>query len=330
MTVGDPTPLAAFSDQLAKIAEMAMPSVVHIQSEVHTAQRGIIEETGSGVIVAGSRVQGNFVVTNSHVIADAELKNIAIQLGDGREIHPDRVWIDRATDLAVLRINADDVRPAQWGDSDEVKIGHVVLAVGSPFGLSQSITFGIVSAKGRRSLSLGERSEVINQNFLQTDAAINPGNSGGPLIDLYGRVVGINTAIASNSGGNEGIGFSIPSNLVRRVFDELLLNNKVSRAYLGVKLDAEFDLTAAQKLKLDRVRGARVTEVYPNTPASRANLKFNDVVLSFDGVDVQDENHLINLVSLTTINKAVRLVLWRDGRSITVEVTLGNRDDLTP
>src|SRR6185369_1735561 len=135
------------------------------------------------------------------------------------------------------------------------------------------------------------------QDFLQTDAAINPGNSGGPLIDLYGQVIGINTAIATNSGGNEGIGFSIPSNLVQLVTDQLLEHGKVTRAYLGVTLDPNFNAESAAKLKLDRARGARVTKVYPNSPASRANLQIDDVVLTFDGVEIIDENHLINLVS---------------------------------
>ena len=175
----------------------------------------------------------------------------------------------------------------------------MVLAMGSPFGLSQSVTFGIISAKGRRSLKLGTGTQVINQDFLQTDAAINPGNSGGPLISLNGRVIGINTAIASSSGGNEGIGFSIPSNLVRFIFEQLTTKGRVDRAYLGVKLDPRFSQQTAQRLRLDRVRGARVLEVYKSTPASDAHLQIDDVILGFNSTAVQDENHLINLVSLT-------------------------------
>jgi serine protease Do len=190
------------------------------------------------------------------------------------------------------------------------------------------VTFGIVSAKGRRSLRLGS-ADVINQDFIQTDAAINPGNSGGPLIDLQGRVVGINTAIASSGGGNEGIGFSIPSNLASRVVEELLEYGVVRRAYLGVKLDPTYDVRTARRLRLDRVRGSRVTEVYPNTPASRANLRVDDVVLQFDGVDVQDENHLINLVSLTPVGRRVRLLVWRDGREASIEISLADRTTLS-
>ena len=317
---------------LAKVAAATSPSVVHILSQTQTAKAGLIEETGSGILVAGDEVSGVYVVTNRHVIYGSKPDSISIHLFDGRVVHPKRIWEDEATDVAVMKVAISDVQLARWGDSDKVEIGHLVLAMGSPFGLSQSVTMGIISAKGRRSLELSRdehgQEAVINQNFLQTDAAINPGNSGGPLIDVYGRVIGINTAIASNSGGNEGIGFSIPSNLVRRVANELLENNKVRRAFLGVRLDDNFELNEARKLKLDRVRGARVDEVFPNTPASRANLRVNDVILTFDGVDVLDENHLINLVSLASIDKDVRIVILRDGTKVTLNVVLGDRDAL--
>ena len=313
---------------MAKVARLTSPSVVHIQSERDSLGKGRIEETGSGVLMTSPKLAGHFVVTNRHVIAEAELRDISIHLYDGRVLNPERVWADRATDIAVLQVNADGLYAARWGDSDSLEIGHIVLAMGSPFGLSQSLTFGIVSAKGRRSLKLDADSAVLNQDFLQTDAAINPGNSGGPLIDLHGRVVGINTAIASNSGGNEGIGFSIPSNLARRVVDQLLEHGTVQRAYLGVKLDPDFDAATARRFRLDRRRGARVLEVYPNTPASSANLQFNDVILSFNGIDVQDENHLINLVSLTPVGRRVRVVVWRDSQRMTLEVLLADRSEL--
>lgn len=309
---------------MARISKQISPSVVHIESVHRTVLRGEVEETGSGVIVRGSHIPGDYVVTNRHVIAGAKLNEIKITLADGRLIHPERVWEDEASDIAALKINVEGVLAAGWADSDAAEIGHPVLAVGSPFGLSQSVTFGIISAKSRRSLKLGDRG-VLNQDFLQTDAAINPGNSGGPLIDLTGRVVGINTAIASNSGGNEGIGFSIPSNLVSRVVDQLLEYGKVYRAYLGVKLDPEFDTGKAKALKLDRVRGARVLAVYPNTPASRAKLTKDDVILSFDGIDILDENHLINVVSLSPVGKRVRLTVLRKGEKVTIYVDLSDR-----
>lgn len=309
---------------MSKISKQISPSVVHIESIHRTALRGEVEETGSGVIVRGARLPGEYVVTNRHVIANAKLPEISVTLVDGRMVHPERIWEDEASDIAVLKIAVEGLTAAAWADSDAAEIGHPVLAVGSPFGLSQSVTFGIVSAKSRRSLKLGDRG-VLNQDFIQTDAAINPGNSGGPLVDLTGRIVGINTAIASNSGGNEGIGFSIPSNLVSRVVDQLLEYGKVYRAYLGVKLDPDFNTQKAAALKLDRVRGARVMAVYPNTPAARAKLGKDDVILSFDGTDILDENHLINVVSLSPVGKRVRLSVLRRGEKVTIYVDLSDR-----
>jgi serine protease Do len=316
------------SDVLSRIAEKSMPSVVHIQCERPGQRGGLIEETGSGVVMSHPKAAGYFVVTNRHVIQGAELNKIQLILSDSRTINPVSVLTDEKSDLAVLRLPINDVTPASWGESDTVNIGHMVLAMGSPFGLSQSVTFGIISAKGRRSLKLGQTSAVINQDFLQTDAAINPGNSGGPLIDLAGNVVGINTAIASSSGGNEGIGFSIPSNLAQFVVGQLIENGKVDRAYLGVKLDPNFTMETARRLRLDRVRGARVMEIYANTPASRSNLAVDDVVLAFNNTEIKDENHLINLVSLTPVSSEIKLTVFRAGRRINIAVLLADRSEL--
>ncbi|HEV8002984.1 MAG TPA: trypsin-like peptidase domain-containing protein [Planctomycetaceae bacterium] len=316
------------SRQLARVAAEVTPSVVHIESKFETSDHRLVEETGSGVIVTSPTVAGFYIVTNRHVIGDtATLEQVSIRLRDGRSFHPTQKWIDRETDLAVLKIEADTAKPMAWGNSDRLEIGNLVLAVGSPFGLSQSVTMGIVSARGR-ALHLGGRTDLVNQDFIQTDAAINFGNSGGPLIDVDGRLVGINTAIASNSGGNDGIGFSIPSNLVRRVVYDLLERGQVQRAYLGVMLDPDFTSDKARDLKLDRVRGARITQIYQASPASRAGLLVDDVVLTFDGVDVLDENHLINLVSLTQIGRKVALVVFRAGQKLSVEVNLSNRQEM--
>ena len=316
------------SRQLARVAAEVTPSVVHIESRFETSDHRRVEETGSGVIVTSPTVPGFYIVTNRHVIGDtATLEQVSIRLRDGRSYHPTQKWIDRETDLAVLKIDADTAKPMAWGNSDRLEIGNLVLAVGSPFGLSQSVTMGIVSARGR-ALHLGGNSNLVNQDFIQTDAAINFGNSGGPLIDVDGRLVGINTAIASNSGGNDGIGFSIPSNLVRRVVYDLLERGQVQRAYLGVMLDPDFTTDKARDLKLDRVRGARITQIYQGSPAARAGLVVDDVVLSFDDVDVLDENHLINLVSLTQIGRKVVLVVFRSGQKLSVEVNLSNRQEM--
>jgi serine protease Do len=311
---------------LKRVVKLARPSVVHIE-----AQRDAdgnqptrdIDEAGSGVIVQrGSRF---YVLTNRHVVKYSSLDNIHIKLADGRRLHPTKVWSDKATDIALLAIAADDLVPARLGDAAQLDIGDFVLAVGSPFGLSHSVTYGIISAKGRRDLQLGT-DEVQLQDFLQTDAAINPGNSGGPLLNLRGEVIGINTAIASSSGGNEGIGFTIPINMVMIIADQLIERGVVIRAYLGVRLDGGFGPEAAARLGLPRPQGARVTGVTKNSPAEAAKIAIDDVILEFNGTRVEDDNHLINLVSLTPVDKDVELSLLRAGKPITLRVRVGNRE----
>jgi S1-C subfamily serine protease len=202
---------------LKTVVRLVSPTVVHIEAEKNeTAAKGYarnkrVEEAGSGVVV--ELKDKYYVLTNRHVIRDAQLADIKILFADDRTISPTKVWSDADTDIAVMAVSLPKLIPARVGNSDHVEVGDFVLAVGSPFGLSHSVTYGIISAKGRRELELGDGG-VRYQDFLQTDAAINPGNSGGPLIDLRGEVIGINTAIASQSGGNEGIGFSIPINMV--------------------------------------------------------------------------------------------------------------------
>ncbi|TWT43078.1 Periplasmic pH-dependent serine endoprotease DegQ precursor [Thalassoglobus neptunius] len=312
--------------QVARVAAQTSPAVVHIESE-RELRNSVTEETGSGVLITSPRSKTPFIVTNRHVVADAELQDIRVLLSDGRIVSPYEKIEDSDSDLAVLKIRETGITPAQWGDSDNLDIGHFVLAMGSPFGLDQSVTLGIISAKGRRSLDLPGR-RVINQDFLQTDAAINPGNSGGPLIDLDGRVVGINTAIASQGGGNDGIGFSIPSNLVQFIVTQLLEFGRVRRGYLGVELDEDFTLEEARELSLDRITGARVVRVLESTPAANAGLRTNDVIIDFDGIEVQDENDLINRVSLTPVNKQVRMVILRNGQPRTLSVILTEKRDL--
>ncbi len=317
-------------EQLARISAHVQGSVVHIESKREGRNGGTIEETGSGIIMRSVRSPKLFVVTNRHVIRGSTSKRIRIKLQDGQITHPTEVIEDAPTDVAVLLLAETNLNSCGWGDSDNLDIGHMVLAMGSPFGLSQSVTLGIISAKGRRSLILGDKGEdVINQDFLQTDAAINPGNSGGPLIDLQGRVVGINTAIASQGGGNEGIGFSIPSNLCKQVVEQLLEHGRVQRAFLGVRLDEEFDDAAASRLRLTKLQGARVVQVYGDTPAEVAGLQIDDVVMTFDGQKIEDQSHLIHLVSLTPINKTVRMEVLRDGSKVTVDVRLTERKPTT-
>ena len=229
-------------------------------------------------------------------------------------------------DIAVMKLDRDDLPAARMGNSDEAAVGTWVMALGSPFGLTHSVSQGIISARSRH---MEELEDVKNQDFLQTDAAINPGNSGGPLVNMKGEVIGINNSIASNGGGNEGVGFSIPINLARWIMNELIANGRVNRGALGVALD-DFSAEDAVKAGIERPRGARIREVYPSSPASRAGLREGDVVLRFGGVEIADLNHLINTVSMSPIGQPAEVVVWREGREQTFRVTVGERDRTFP
>ncbi|MEQ8788207.1 MAG: trypsin-like peptidase domain-containing protein [Pirellulaceae bacterium] len=310
---------------LKRVVRLVTPTVVHIDAEKAESsefRRRSVEEAGSGVIIElGDK---KYVLTNRHVITNASLRRIKIKLADGRVINPARVWEDAETDVAVMVVTADDLVPARIGDSKQMEIGDFVLAVGSPFGLSHSVTYGIISAKGRRDLELGE-GDVTYQDFMQTDAAINPGNSGGPLMNLRGEVVGINTAIASSSGGSEGIGFTIPINMAIHVARQLIETGRVARAFLGVQLDSRFGPEAAAKVGLPRPIGARVSGVTEDSPAEAAKLQVGDVIVRFDGDYIDDDNHLVNRVSMTPVGKAVDVLIFRDGKPLTLQVQVGER-----
>ncbi|HWB10310.1 MAG TPA: trypsin-like peptidase domain-containing protein [Gemmataceae bacterium] len=313
------------------VVQLVSPTVVHIKAEkpdhsTRRSQRELIEEAGSGVII---EFKGRFfVLTNRHVIKDAQLKDIQISLSDGSDLRPLKVWSDADTDVALMAVSASGLTAARLGDSSSVEIGDYVLAVGSPFGLSHSVTYGIISAKGRRDLELGDAVEL--QDFMQTDAAINPGNSGGPLINLRGEVIGINTAIASNSGGNEGIGFSIPINGVMHIVRQFVEKGRVVRAFLGVSLDQRFTSTVAAKMGLRRRQGAHVTAVTDRGPAQAIGLQRGDVILKFNGIRVENDTHLIYLVSLTEVGKEVPLEVFRNGQVMHVNVKVGNKTDFPP
>jgi S1-C subfamily serine protease len=280
------------------------------------------EESGSGVIVRFDGFRGCYAVTNNHVVNGSRAADITATLADGRILVPERLWVDPESDVAILKLPADDLPTAELGDSDRARVGHWVLAFGSPFGLNQTVTHGIISARDRGQISLGNTIRI--KEFLQTDAAINPGSSGGPLVDLAGAVVGINTAIASNNGNNSGVSFSIPSNLVRRVARELLEKGSVSRGYLGMQLSPTLEPAAALRLGLSRVWGARVEAVHPGGPASTGGVRAGDVVLKLDTVEVRDENHLINLIGSLPVGQRVRITVWRDRQARALDVTVGD------
>ena len=252
--------LEAQSAALKIVAKLVGPTVVYIEADVATEPKDALshvhsEEVGSGVIVEVAG--GLYVLTLRHVVHDAPPAAVQIYLADGRRLHPLKVLGDAESDVAVLPIDAPDLVASPIGDSDRMEIGDFVLAVGSPFGLRQSVTFGIISAKGRRDLRLEGAANVRLQDFLQTDAAINPGNSGGPLVDLRGEVIGINSSIASRSGRNEGIGFAIPINMFMHVGRQLIETGRVVRAFLGVNLNSTFGPAAAAEAGLPRPVGRR-------------------------------------------------------------------------
>ena len=317
--------------QLRRLSVLLRPAVVHIDALKSNSRdrvsRDDEQEAGSGVIT--NLADEVVVITNRHVIHGADLDNITIRLDDGREIQPSRVWTDADTDIGVMLINESHLPTARLAEGDGVQIGDTVLAIGSPFGLAHSVTLGIVSAKGRRDLELGEGG-IRFQNFIQTDAAINPGNSGGPLINLRGEVVGLNTCIASNSGGFEGIGFAIPISMVMFVARQLVETGTVSRAYLGVALDKTFTLATAHKLGMTRPVGARVTGITPGSPAEEIGLLPNDIILEFAGNPIEDDDHLVSMVSMTPTNQEVRIRVFRNGQPLSLEVTVASREAFEP
>lgn len=317
-----------------RVVRLVRPTIVHIDAYAAdtNSSSSRADEAGSGIIIELEKQF--YVLTNRHVVDKASLSNVKIRTDDGEILPSEKLWADPGTDVAVIRVDAQNLLPARIGDSSEVEIGDFVLAVGSPFGLSHSVTYGIVSAKGRWDLELGQGSGAVRfQDFLQTDAAINPGNSGGPLLNLRGEVVGINTAIASNSGGNEGIGFSIPINFALSVAKQLIEEGTVVTAYLGVRLDHDFaqrinaDRNVVGEMGLTRAGGAFVKSVTAGSPAAEARLQEGDVILEFDGARVEDDDHLVNLVSLTPLNKVVTVMIVRQKQVYVVHVRVGRRRD---
>lgn len=309
---------------IRRIVKFTSPSIVHIEaSKKASSGKGFtssrVDEAGAGIVV---ELFGNqYILTNRHVVHPAELHSIRIEFTDGTSLRPVNVWSDPSTDVAVLKLPRNGFLPARLGNSDLMGTGDFVLAVGSPFGLSHSVTYGILSAKGRRNLELGSK-EIDVQDFFQTDAAINPGNSGGPLLNLRGEVVAINTAIASNSGGNEGIGFSIPINMATVVAEQLVSQGVMRRSYLGVQLENAFDSLTASRLGLSSGRGALVKSVLPNSPAEKAGIRVGDVILEFNGRRIDNDGHLVRMVSLTPAGTRVEIGLFREGKSIPLSAIL--------
>lgn len=282
------------------------------------APRGRMESgLGSGVIVRSD----GYILTNNHVVAGASA--LEVVLSDDKTFEAKVIGTDVRTDLAILKIEATGLVAAPLGDSSAMEVGDWVIAIGSPFGLAQTVTAGIVSATNR-----SDQGITLYDNFIQTDAAINPGNSGGPLLNLRGEVVGINTAIASRGGGYNGICFAVPSDIARRVLDELITTGRVTRGFIGIKpVTVNADL--AERLSLPSgTRGALVETVTRDTPAEQSGIRPGDVVTSFDGMPITSESAMRRAVGETKPGTQVKLSLLRDGKSLDVNVRVGEVDDV--
>ena len=320
-------------ETLRKVSQRAIPAVVNISSlRVLRYQEGLppsplwqdpffrqffgeeffrffgiprerIERSlGSGVIVS----EDGYILTNHHVIAQAS--RITVGLRDKRELEAKLVGTDPTTDIALLKVEAKGLPFLSLGDSDKAQIGDIVLAIGNPFGIGQTVTMGIISAKGRSNMGI-----VDYEDFIQTDAAINPGNSGGALVNLSGELIGINTAIVSRTGGYQGIGFAIPSNIVKGVMEQLIRYGKVLRGWLGVRVQ-ELTPQIASHLGLRRSQGALIVEVYPDSPAEKGGMRRGDVILSYDEKRVRAAWELRNLIALTPVGKEIVIEVLRGGR----------------
>ena len=333
----------ALSNAFADISEEVSPSVVTITSEhvyKHPAMdqhKGFQEmfpkqlwplfpdgdremkstSLGSGIVIS----EDGYILTNNHVVEKGE--NIKVQIADNKEYDAEIVGADPKTDVALIKVDAKNLKPIKMGDSDKIRVGEWVLAIGSPFSgsLSQTVTQGIVSATGRSSVGLNDY-----ENFIQTDAAINPGNSGGALVNLDGELIGMNAAIASRSGGYQGIGFAIPINLVNRIVEDLRSSGRVTRAWLGVYVEP-VDATWAKTLSMEIAKGALVQQVVDGSPADDAGLKQLDVIIEFDGHEVENSGKLPILVSTQRPNEKKKMKVLREGKIKTITVKLGELPD---
>ncbi len=322
---------------LAPMLERVTPAVVNIATQGHVEIRGNplfndpffrrffnipdqprqrkTQSLGSGVIIDASR---GLVVTNNHVIANAD--QITVKLRDGRNLQAELVGTDPDTDVAVVKIPVGRLTAVSLADSERLRVGDYVVAIGNPFGLGQTVTSGIISALARSGLGITGYEDLI-----QTDASINPGNSGGALVNLRGELVGINTAIYSQSGGNIGIGFAIPTNMVRQITEQLVDYGEIRRGFLGAQLqDLDPDLAAAFGMKTHK--GAVLVNIIEGSPAAKAGLQPGDVVIAVNGREVDNAADLRNQVGLKRIGEKVKLKLIREGRKRTVTATVAERE----
>ena len=326
-----PADILSTQRAFSAVAKKVTPSVVNISTVSLTKQvPGFLEfhpffedffgsapqerrsrSLGSGFIIS----RDGYIVTNHHVVKNAE--SILVKLSNEKVYDARIVGGDPKTDIAVIKIAANDLPVSVLGDSDKLEVGQWAIAIGNPFGLERSMTVGVISATGRSNVGI----ETL-ENFIQTDASINPGNSGGPLLNVNGEVVGINTAIVATG---QGIGFAIPVNMAKPIVEQLIAKGKVSRGWLGVGIQ-QVSEDAARSMGLLQARGAIVTEVYRNGPADRAGIKPGDLVVAFAGKEIKDPAHLQRMVAETKIGATVKVAVYRGGRKIEVAVELADSD----
>ena len=307
-----------------EVVKKVRPAVVYIE-----VQKGIEgPAAGSGVIIDG---QQGYILTANHVVKDAS--EVKVRLGDGREFAANDIRNDPTIDIAIIKIEADELPDADLGDSDELDVGDWVLTIGSPFGLENSVSAGIVSAKGRRTGIL--HGQVGIEDFIQTDAVINKGNSGGPLVNIKGEIVGINSNIISTTGMYAGLGFAVPSSLIKPTVQMLIKEGKVVRGWLGVSI------ISLKNLSEDRFKdvpeelktrgGAYIEKVFSDGPAEKGGIEKGDIILAIDGEAIADSAKLVGYISAKSPGTRVKCSLWRDGKEKTIEVELGERPtELTP
>jgi serine protease Do len=273
-------------------------------------QERVERSLGSGVIVT----EDGYIITNNHVVSEAT--QVTVSLADKREFEATVIGTDPKTDVAILKIDGTDLPLVPLGNSDKARVGDIVLAIGNPFGIGQTVTMGIISATGRSHVGIADY-----EDFIQTDAAINPGNSGGPLVDIEGDLVGINTAIISRSGGYQGIGFAIPTNIAKAVLDAIVEHGRIIRGWLGVSVQ-EVSQQIAAEFGLKKPGGALIVEVSPRSPAAKAGLRRGDIIVRYGDEEIEEATALRNLIADTPINKKVPLTVWRDKKTTQVTVVI--------
>ena len=326
--------LSKFGNAMATVAERVKPSIVNISTTrivktprnplfddpffrrffgdgFQTPQKRKVTSLGSGVIATSD----GFILTNNHVIDGAE--DILVKLTDNREFKGKVIGTDARTDIAIIKIEQNNLPTIPWGDSDKLRVGEIVLAIGNPYGLSQTITMGIISALGRSGIGITDF-----EDFIQTDAAINPGNSGGALVNIRGELIGINTAIFSTSGGYQGIGFAIPSGMVHGIMESITTQGKVVRGWLGVQIQP-LTPELAKQFNLKDEQGVLLVDVVDEGPADKGGLRRGDVIVQYEGKKVESPFGLRNMVAATKPGKAVEVTVLRDGKAETVRVTIG-------